>query len=188
MFPMIATVDEFKQAKEFANKTFTELENQKQAISHNIQIGMMVEIPAAAVLIDQFAKYADFFSIGTNDLIQYTFACDRMSPEVAYLYQPNNPSLLRLVKSIIDHAHALKKPVAMCGEMAGDTISIPILLGLGLDNFSMSVTSIPKARMIINNLSYQECQILANDVLKLENSEQVETVIKNFLHAKQLIS
>jgi phosphotransferase system enzyme I (PtsI) len=109
MFPMIATIDEFNSAKEYTLKYFEEIKKEGVKISNNIQIGMMVEIPAAAVLADKFAQYVDFFSIGTNDLIQYTFACDRMSPSVAYLYQPNNPSLLNLIKNVIDSAHKYKK-------------------------------------------------------------------------------
>jgi phosphotransferase system enzyme I (PtsI) len=109
MFPMIATIDEFLQAKEFAHKIFAELKQEGHSVSDEIQIGMMVEIPASAALAAQFAKHADFFSIGTNDLIQYTFACDRMSQNVAYLYQPNNPALLKLIKMTIDGGHTNKR-------------------------------------------------------------------------------
>jgi phosphotransferase system enzyme I (PtsI) len=108
MFPMIATIDEFKEARAFAEQTFAELKKEGQKVSDNIQLGMMVEIPSSAALAKQFAKHADFFSIGTNDLIQYSFACDRMSQKVAYLYQPNNPALLSLIKSTIDGGHSAK--------------------------------------------------------------------------------
>jgi phosphotransferase system enzyme I (PtsI) len=109
MFPMIATIDEFNKAKEFTLKCFDKLKSEGVKVSNGIQIGMMIEIPASAVLADKFAQHADFLSIGTNDLIQYTFACDRMSSDVAYLYQPNNPSLLNLLKHVIESAHKHKK-------------------------------------------------------------------------------
>jgi phosphotransferase system enzyme I (PtsI) len=187
MFPMIATIDEFKEAKSFAEKVFSQLRKEGHKVSNEIQLGMMTEIPSCAVLAKAFAKYTDFFSIGTNDLNQYTFACDRMSQKVAYLYQPNNPSLLSLVKMTIDGGHANNRWVGMCGEMAGDINSIPILLGLGLDEFSMSATSIPKARKIVNSLSYVECQKLANKALELETVEQVNNLVANFLKQKKLI-
>jgi phosphotransferase system enzyme I (PtsI) len=187
MFPMIATIDEFKEAKEFTLKTIQELKRDGHKVNSNIQIGMMVEVPASAVLAKQFAKHADFFSIGTNDLIQYTFACDRMSQQVSYLYQPNNPALLNLINNTIQSGHSKKREVAMCGEMAGDILSIPLLLGLGLDAFSMSATSIPKARRIINNLSYKECQTIAKKALDLETAAQVTDLVKKFLKTKKLI-
>ncbi|MDR3257690.1 MAG: phosphoenolpyruvate--protein phosphotransferase [Mycoplasmataceae bacterium] len=187
MFPMIATIDEFKEAKSFAESTFAELRKEGKKVSDDIQLGMMTEIPSSAVLAKQFGKYADFFSIGTNDLNQYTFACDRMSQKVAYLYQPNNPSLLSLVKFTIDGGHLNKRWIGMCGEMAGDILSIPILLGLGLDEFSMSATSIPKARMIVNNLSFKECQLLANKTLELDTMAEVTNLVSNFLKQKKLI-
>jgi phosphotransferase system enzyme I (PtsI) len=109
MFPMIATIDEFLQAKKFTHDVFDELKKEGHSVSEDVQIGMMVEIPSSAALASQFAKHADFFSIGTNDLIQYTFACDRMSQNVAYLYQPNNPSLLNLIKMTIDGGHTSKR-------------------------------------------------------------------------------
>lgn len=187
MFPMIATIDEFVKAKEFAIKCFDKLRNEGIKVSDDIQIGMMVEIPASAILADKFAQLVDFFSIGTNDLIQYTFACDRMSSNVSYLYQPNNPSLLNLIKIVIDAAHKHKKWVGMCGEMAGDMMSIPILLGLGLDAFSMSATSIAKARLIINSLEYSDCKKIANEVITLKSQDEVNHVIDAFLKQKKLL-
>ncbi|MBR2809730.1 MAG: phosphoenolpyruvate--protein phosphotransferase, partial [Erysipelotrichaceae bacterium] len=137
MFPMIATVDEFKEAKGIVLEEKENLKKEGVAVSDDIEIGMMVEIPAAAVLAEEFANYADFFSIGTNDLIQYSMAADRMSEKVSYLYQPLNPSILRLIKMTIDGGHSKGKWVGMCGEMAGDILACPVLLGLGLDEFSM---------------------------------------------------
>ncbi len=188
MFPMIATIEEFMETKQFALNVFKELENEGIKIAKNILLGMMVEIPSTAILSNEFSKYADFFSIGTNDLIQYTFACDRMNKQISYLYQPNNPSLLKMVDLTIKGGHLNNKWVAMCGEMAGDILSIPLLLGMGLDRFSMSATSIPKARKIINNLSFDECQELANKALLLKTSDEVNNLVKEFLIKKNLIN
>ncbi|MFV0255366.1 MAG: phosphoenolpyruvate--protein phosphotransferase [Erysipelotrichaceae bacterium] len=178
MFPMIATVDEFNAAKKIFNEEKEKLVKENIKISDKIQVGMMVEIPAAAVLADQFAKVADFMSIGTNDLIQYTMAADRMSENVAYLYQPFSPSILRLVKMTIDGAHKEGKWCGMCGEMAGEPLAVPLLLGLGLDEFSMSASSILKARKIVRELSYQEMQTLANKALSCSNTEEVLELVK----------
>ncbi|MEE3408612.1 MAG: phosphoenolpyruvate--protein phosphotransferase, partial [Erysipelotrichaceae bacterium] len=166
MFPMIATIDEFKSAKQFVLDTKEELKAEGVAVSDGIEIGMMVEIPASAVLADEFAKYADFFSIGTNDLIQYSMAADRMSEKVAYLYQPLNPSILRLIKMTIDGAHSQGRWCGMCGEMGGDPMAAPVLLGLGLDEFSMSASKILPTRKIITSLNKKEMEELANKALK----------------------
>ena len=181
MFPMIATVNEFKEAKQFVLDTKEELIKEGQKVSDSIQIGMMVEIPAAAILASEFSKYADFFSIGTNDLIQYSMAADRMSESVSYLYQPLNPSILRLVKMTIDGAHANGKWCGMCGEMAGDVLAAPVLLGLGLDEFSMSSSSILKTRKMIRNISYNEMQSLSQKALSLDTAEDVIELINNSL-------
>jgi phosphoenolpyruvate-protein phosphotransferase (PTS system enzyme I) len=178
MFPMIATLDEFNTAKAFLLEVKEELINEGIAVSDTIQVGMMVEIPAAAILADQFAKVVDFFSIGTNDLIQYTFAADRMNEHVSYLYQPYNPSLLRLIKLVIDAAHKEDKWVGMCGEMAGDEIAVPILLGLGLDEFSMSATSILSTRKLISQLSTKEMNDLANEALTKGTFNEVVELVK----------
>ena len=138
----------------------------------------MVEIPSSAVMADVFAKEVDFFSIGTNDLIQYTLAADRMNERVSYLYQPYNPAILRLVKMVIDAAHKEGKWAGMCGEMAGDEIAIPILLGLGLDEFSMSATSILSARNQILNLSKEEVAQAIEQIINMETAEEVERFVK----------
>lgn len=149
MFPMISGLEEFKQAKEVVEECKAELKAEGKEYSDNIQWGIMVEIPAAAVYADELAKYVDFFSIGTNDLIQYTLAADRMSEKVSYLYNPMHPSVLRLIKMTIDGAHKHGKWVGMCGEMAGDEAAIPTLVEYGLDEFSMSATSILNAKKIM---------------------------------------
>ncbi|WP_045515471.1 phosphoenolpyruvate--protein phosphotransferase [Neobacillus niacini] len=173
MFPMIATLDEFREAKAFLEDEKQKLIAADQKVSDSIELGIMVEIPSTAVLADQFAKEVDFFSIGTNDLIQYTMAADRMNQRVSYLYQPYSPSILRLVKMVIDAAHAEGKWAGMCGEMAGDETAIPLLLGLGLDEFSMSATSILKARSQIKKLNKSEMESLANKVLNMQTTAQV---------------
>lgn len=173
MFPMIATLDEFREAKAILEEEKQKLIAEDQKVADSIELGIMVEIPSTAVLADQFAKEVDFFSIGTNDLIQYTMAADRMNQRVSYLYQPYSPSILRLVKMVIDAAHAEGKWAGMCGEMAGDETAIPLLLGLGLDEFSMSATSILKARSQIKKLTKSEMESLANKVLNMQTTDQV---------------
>lgn len=183
MFPMIATIQEFIDAKQILNETKQELIEEGYAISDSYEVGMMVEVPAAAILADRFAKYVDFFSIGTNDLIQYTFAADRMSETVSYLYQPYNPSLLRLIKGVIDAAHSEGKWVGMCGEMAGDEIAVPILLGLGLDEFSMSATSILSTRHLLSKISKEKTEILAQKALNMDHNEDVFHLIKGYTNS-----
>ncbi|MBY0144674.1 phosphoenolpyruvate--protein phosphotransferase [Neobacillus niacini] len=173
MFPMIATLDEFREAKAILEDERQKLIAAGQKVSDSIELGIMVEIPSTAILADQFAKEVDFFSIGTNDLIQYTMAADRMNQRVSYLYQPYSPSILRLVKMVIDAAHAEGKWAGMCGEMAGDETAIPLLLGLGLDEFSMSATSILKARSQIKKLRKADMEKLANQVLNMQTTDQV---------------
>ena len=177
MFPMIATIDEFVSAKALLEEEKEKLVKEGGEVGQDLQVGMMVEIPAAAVLADEFAKYADFFSIGTNDLIQYSMAADRMSEKVSYLYQPLNPSILRLIKLTIDGAHSQGKWCGMCGEMAGEPDAMAVLMGLGLDEFSMSATSILKARSIANSISYQEMQQLAAKAVKCQRAQEVLDLI-----------
>lgn len=178
MFPMIATVAEFREAKAVYDEERAKLIAEGVTVG-DVQVGIMIEIPAAAVLADQLAKEADFFSIGTNDLIQYSMAADRMSQPVSYLYQPLNPSVLRLIKMAIDGAHKEGKWCGMCGEMAGDELAAPILLGLGLDEFSMSATSILPARKIINSLSYAKMKELAEKAVASSTEAEVVELIKN---------
>lgn len=162
MFPMIATLQEFREAKAILEEEKALLLEKGVEVSDSIEVGIMIEIPAAAVLADQFAKEVDFFSIGTNDLIQYSMAADRMNERVSYLYQPYNPSILRLVKHVIDSAHKEGKWAGMCGEMAGDQTAVPLLLGLGLDEFSMSATSVLKTRSLFKKLDSEKMKELSN--------------------------
>lgn len=181
MFPMIATVQEFKNAKAIFEEEKANLVASGVEVSDDIQVGMMMEIPAAAMIADKLAKYADFFSIGTNDLIQYSMAADRGNERVSYLYQPYNPSILRLIKNIIDASHKEGKWTGMCGEMAGDQIAVPLLLGLGLDEFSMSATSILKTRSLIKKLDSKEMKELADKAVSdCETVDEVVSLVKEF--------
>lgn len=180
MFPMVATVQEFRDAKALLNEEKEKLIKEGVEVAEDIELGIMVEIPATAALADVFAKEVDFFSIGTNDLIQYTMAADRMSERVSYLYQPYNPSILRLVKQVIDASHQEGKWTGMCGEMAGDATAIPVLLGLGLDEFSMSAISVLKARRQIKGLSQNEMRELANRALDCVSADEVEDLVQSY--------
>jgi phosphoenolpyruvate-protein phosphotransferase (PTS system enzyme I) len=179
MFPMIATIDEFRSAKKIFEEEKAKLIREGIIVAEDIELGIMVEIPSTAMLADQFAKEVDFFSIGTNDLIQYTMAADRMNERVSYLYQPYNPAILRLIKNVINAAHYEGKWVGMCGEMAGDEIAIPLLIGLGLDELSMSATSILKARSQISHLSKYEMEKLSEIALTLSTSSEVIEMVKS---------
>lgn len=178
MFPMIATIHEFREAKAVLLDVKAELQQQRMEVSDTIDIGMMVEIPSSAVMADVFAKEVDFFSIGTNDLIQYTMAADRMNERVAYLYQPYNPAILKLVQFVINAAQKEGKWVGMCGEMAGDEVALPILLGLGLDEFSMSATSILRARSQLKRLSIQQAQAAIPDIMAMATAADVEAYVR----------
>jgi phosphotransferase system enzyme I (PtsI) len=180
MFPMVATLNELRDAKKILEACKIELQEQN-VVFGNPKVGIMVEIPAVAILADRFAKEVDFFSIGTNDLIQYSFAADRMNQKVSYLYQPYNPSLLRLIKSVIDASHDAGIWTGMCGEMAGDEIAAPILLGLGLDEFSMSASSILRTRYLFSKLTQKQMEKAANNVLNFDTNDEVKKYIESII-------
>lgn len=181
MFPMVALVTEFRAAKKLFDEEKANLLAEGVAVADDIQVGIMIEIPAAAMLADQFAKEVDFFSIGTNDLIQYTMAADRMNEQVAYLYQPYNPSILRLINNVIKAAHAEGKWAGMCGEMAGDQTAVPLLVGMGLDEFSMSATSILQTRSLMKRLDTAKMQELANKALtECATMEEVVALVEAY--------
>ena len=181
MFPMISSLEELLSAKEVIKEVLAELDAEKIAYANDVEVGMMIEIPSAAVISDILAKHIDFFSIGTNDLIQYTCAVDRMNQKISHLYNQFNPAVLRLIKMVIDNAHKEGKWVGMCGESAGDQRMIPILLGFGLDEFSMSPISILPARKLINSLSYAEMQKFGDEVLAMGTAKEIkEYVDKTF--------
>ncbi|GEK36374.1 phosphoenolpyruvate--protein phosphotransferase [Enterococcus thailandicus] len=182
MFPMVATLKEFRAAKGIFEDEKQKLINEGVEVSDTIQVGIMIEIPAAAVIADKFAKEVDFFSVGTNDLIQYTMAADRMNERVSYLYQPYNPSILRLIKNVIDAAHAEGKWAGMCGEMAGDQTAVPLLVGMGLDEFSMSATSILKTRSLMKRLDTTKMAELADHALKdCDTMEEVVELVNEYV-------
>ncbi|RRG17520.1 phosphoenolpyruvate--protein phosphotransferase [Weissella viridescens] len=177
MFPMVATLPEFRAARDIFNEEKAKLIEEGVAVSDNIKLGIMIEVPAAAILADKFAQEVDFFSIGTNDLIGYTMAADRGNDKVSYLYQPYNPSILRIVDSVIKAAHKYGKVAAMCGEMAGDPIAVPILMGMGLDEFSMSATSVLPTRALMRQLDASKLQQLAEQAIEAETSEDVIALV-----------
>jgi len=177
MFPMIAVLEELLQAKQLLAEEKQRLQDEGIAVSQSIEVGMMVEIPSVAISADLFAPHIDFFCIGTNDLIQYTMAADRMNQSISYLYQPLHPSILRLVKMVIEAGKHAGKWVGMCGEMAGDAKAVPILLGLGLHEFSMSATSILATREQIGLLERTRWEDLANQALALPTAADVEKLI-----------
>ena len=182
MFPMVATLKEFRAAKAIFEEEKQKLISEGKEVSDTIQVGSMIEIPEAAVLAEKFAKEVDFFSVGTNDLIQYTMAADRMNERVSYLYQPYNPSILRLIKNVIDAAHAEGKWAGMCGEMAGDQTAVPLLVGMGLDEFSMSATSILKTRSLMKRLDTAKMAELADRALKeCDTMEEVVELVHEYV-------
>ncbi|SDY96735.1 phosphotransferase system, enzyme I, PtsI [Proteiniborus ethanoligenes] len=182
MFPMISAIEELRQAKGILEGVKEELRAENIKFNNNIEIGIMIEIPSAAVMSDLFAKEVDFFSIGTNDLIQYTTAVDRGNRKVSYLYNEFHPALLRLIKTIIDNGHKEGIKVKMCGEVAGNPKLIPILIGMGLDEFSMSASSMLRARWIVNNILKKDMEGLVEEILKLPTAQEVKEFIQKNIH------
>ena len=183
MFPMVALLTEFRTAKGILEEEKAKLVAEGVAVADDIEVGIMIEIPAAAMLADQFAKEVDFFSIGTNDLIQYTMAADRMNEQVSYLYQPYNPSILRLINNVIKAAHAEGKWAGMCGEMAGDQTAVPLLVGMGLDEFSMSATSVLRTRSLMKKLDTAKMEEYANRALtECSTMEEVLELSKKYVN------
>ncbi|UKS24815.1 phosphoenolpyruvate--protein phosphotransferase [Paenibacillus sp. HWE-109] len=178
MYPMIATLQELRAANRLLAEAKEELDHRGERYDTDIQVGMMIEVPAAAIIADQLAKEADFFSIGTNDLVQYTMAADRMNEQVAHLTQPFHPAVLRLIDQVIRAAHSQGKWVGMCGEMAGQLAAIPILIGMGLDEFSMGPADVLPARELIARLNRGEMAQLAQQVLQMESAEEIECYVK----------
>lgn len=184
MLPMISSIEELRKSKEIIEEVKQELKTKNIKFNENIEVGIMVEIPSSAVMADEFAKECDFFSIGTNDLIQYTIAVERGNEKLVNLYSHFNPAVIHLIKSAIDGAHKNGILCGMCGEAAGDVKFIPLLVGLGLDEFSMNANKILKARKLIIDLNFEECKELANKVLKLESTEEVKRILDNFRDCK----
>lgn len=181
MFPMVATVEEVREARRLLDEARQELEAEGQAVAQDLEIGIMVEIPAAAVVADQLAKEVDFFSIGTNDLSQYTMAADRTNANVNHLSDALHPAVLRLIREVIQKAHRAGLWVGLCGELAGDPIAAPILLGLGLDEFSMAPPAIPAVKMRIGNLTLEQAQTMAEEALELRSPQEVREFVEGRL-------
>ena len=186
MFPMIISVEEIRELKSVLETLKAELRAEGKAFDENIQVGVMVETPSAAVNAKFLAKEVDFFSIGTNDLTQYTLAVDRGNELISHLYNPMSPSVLGLIKQVIDASHAEGKWTGMCGELAGDERATLLLLGMGLDEFSMSAISVPRIKKLIRHVNYQEVKALADEALQKPTSAEIEQLIQAFLAEKSL--
>lgn len=177
MFPMIATVQELRAAKQVLSECRAELEAEGKLAAEKVEVGIMVEIPSAVIIADQLAKEVDFFSIGTNDLTQYTMAADRTNPGVSYLNNAMSPAVLRMISRAIEEAHKAGIWIGMCGELAGEPTAIPVLLGLGLDEFSMNAPAIPLAKYILRTLSYEKCKDIAQKALQLSSPEEITAFV-----------
>ena len=187
MYPMIASVEEVKQANAMLDECKEELIADGKEFNKDIKVGIMIEVPAAAVISPILAKYVDFFSIGTNDLCQYTLAVDRMNEAIGSLYQPLHLGVLRLIKHVIDASHEQGKFTGMCGELASDPVATMILLGLGLDEFSMTASSIPLIKNILRSVSKAECEEVANKALTMDTAEEITGYAKSVLIEKGLL-
>ena len=184
LIPMVSGLREIFKIKDILNECFLELKNEKKAFKKDVKIGVMVEIPSVAVIADIFAKYVDFFSIGTNDLIQYTLAIDRLNQDVSYLYEPAHPSVLRLIELTVNAAKKAKIPVAMCGEMAGEVLYLPLLLALKIDTLSMNPVAIPFVKEIICNMTMKEAEEIYETIKKLEECSEIEKTLKSIMKEK----
>jgi phosphotransferase system enzyme I (PtsI) len=184
MFPMISGLEELRQAKALWEGVKAELDQESIPYDKKMEVGVMIETPSAAVIADLLAKEVDFFSIGTNDLIQYSLAIDRVNEQVAYLYEPLHPAILRLIKTITNCAHSNHIWVGMCGEMAGEPLFTMVLLGLGLDQLSMNPISIPAVKKIIRSVTYKEAKALAHDLLSFATPREVEAVVYQEMHQR----
>ena len=178
MIPMISSIEELRESKKVIQEVKDELRTKQIPFNENIEIGIMIEIPSAALMAEELAKECDFFSIGTNDLIQYTIAVERGNEKVSNLYTHFHPAVIRLIKSTIDGAHKNNILCGMCGEAAGDPMFIPLLIGLGLDEFSMNANKILQARKLIRELNFQDCKQIAQEILKLNYTEEIKRKLK----------
>ncbi|MCX5895315.1 MAG: phosphoenolpyruvate--protein phosphotransferase, partial [Proteobacteria bacterium] len=172
------------QIKKILNEVKQELKGEKKAFDQDIQIGIMVEVPSAGTIADLLAREVNFFSIGTNDLIQYSLAIDRVNEQVSYLYEPLHPAVLRLLRNIINSAHDCGITVSMCGEMAGEPLYMPILLGLGIDELSMNVMALLRVKRVLRSLTYKDSQNFIDEVFKLSTAQEIETVLKKEINKK----
>jgi phosphotransferase system enzyme I (PtsI) len=177
MFPLVSSVQELRQAKALLRELKSELDREGKAYDHDIEVGIMIEVPAAAMIADILAQEADFFAIGTNDLIQYSLAIDRGNENVSYLYEPLHPALLRLLKFVIESGKKAGIPVSMCGEMASDPLYAVVLVGLGLDRFSMNPSNIPVVKNVIRSVRYKDCRKMVEAALEKRTAQEIEEFI-----------
>jgi phosphotransferase system enzyme I (PtsI) len=184
MFPMIAQIEEVIQAKEICKEVQEELKRGKYQFNPDVELGIMVETPSAVAMADAMAREADFFSIGTNDLIQYTLAVDRGNAKISHLYQHLHPSIIRFIKSTVEAAHKRKIHVGVCGEMCGDPLSVLVLIGMGIDEFSTGPTMIPEIKRIIRSVTFDECKSLVRRILRFRTTSEIEREIEGFLKAR----
>lgn len=184
MFPLVSAIEEIKLLKDILRNTQRELEKEGIRYDENIEVGIMVEVPSAAILAEDFAKEVDFFSIGSNDLTQYTLACDRGNPRVANIFKPLHPAVLRLIKSTVDAGHSQDVWVGLCGELGSETVAIPVLLGLGLDELSVCPALVPEVKSVIRHLTMVECREIASKVLSMSSAEEVERYLTSILKEK----
>jgi phosphotransferase system enzyme I (PtsI) len=184
MFPMIAQIEEVLQAKEICHEVQDELKRGKYRFDADVQLGIMVETPSAVAIADALAKEVDFFSIGTNDLIQYTLAVDRGNAKISHLYQPLHPSIIRFLKSTVEAAHKRNIHVGVCGEMCADPLSVLVLIGLAIDEFSVAPNMIPEVKRIIRSVTFDECKSLVRRILRYRTTSEIEREIESFLKAR----
>jgi phosphoenolpyruvate-protein phosphotransferase len=179
MIPLISCLEEVEQAMVVLNSVKVDLQHEGKSMAQQLQFGIMVEVPSAAILADEIAEKVDFFSIGTNDLTQYTLAVDRTNEMVAHIASPFHPAVIRLIDQTIKSAHRKGKWVGLCGEMAGDPLAAPLLLGLGLDEFSMAVSSIPRIKHVLRRLDRRKCEGIAEKALSLSTTAEVKSYLSN---------
>jgi phosphotransferase system enzyme I (PtsI) len=178
MFPMISGVNELRAARKMLGAVRESLVRQGISVDDELKIGIMIEIPSAVTIADQLAREVDFFSVGTNDLVQYALAIDRVNEHVAHLYEPLHPAILRMIKQVVDAGHRAGIPTSLCGEMAGEALYIPILLGLELDSLSMNPLAIPRVKKIIRSASLEECKIYLREVLDLPTADEINESLR----------
>ena len=182
MYPMISGLSELRQANAVLDEVKEELRKEGVSFNEEMPVGIMIEVPAAAVISDILAKEADFFSIGTNDLIQYSLAVDRVNEKIAYLYEPAHPAVIRLIKTVIDNAHRENIPVGLCGEMAGEISLTMILVGLGLDEFSTSPIAVPEIKKIVRSINFSQAKEIAEKAVTFDTGQEVEAYAREMLH------
>jgi len=180
MIPMVSSLDEIIATKNYLDECKVELRSENISFDENIKFGVMIEIPSAALMIKEFSKYVDFFSVGTNDLIQYLLACDRGNEIVNQLYQEFHPAVLRVLDFMVSEAKKVNKPISICGEMASDKFAVPFLVGIGFKFLSMNASSIPFIKKIVRNLSIDSCQKLANECLNLSSEKEILDNIESY--------